>query len=242
MVRIAICDDQDIFQGTIKNKLNLLLKKECIKAQIDCYDSGDKLIKFLKENKGIYDILFLDILMSDINGLDVAQEIRTFDNRMQIIFLTSSSDYILQGYDVEALGYLIKGQEDKKLEEVLLKAIEKTDKNYDDYIMIKSGSFIRTICLKNIEFIEVRNRTITINTDDETIEFNGKMEDMQNELLCKNFILTHRSYLVNVRKIKHIGTSSIELKSGKEVLLSRLRSKGVKKAYLDYIFEYNKEE
>lgn len=123
MVRIAICDDQDIFQGTIKNKLNLLLKKECIKAQIDCYDSGDKLIKFLKENKGIYDILFLDILMSDINGLDVAKEIRTFDNRMQIIFLTSSSDYILQGYDVEALGYLIKGQEDKKLEEVLLKAI-----------------------------------------------------------------------------------------------------------------------
>ncbi len=66
--------------------------------------------------------------MSDINGLDVAKEIRTFDNRMQIIFLTSSSDYILQGYDVEALGYLIKGQEDKKLEEVLLKAIEKTDK------------------------------------------------------------------------------------------------------------------
>ena len=96
--------------------------------------------------------------------------------------------------------------------------------------------------MKNIEFIEVRNRTITINTDYETIDFNGKMEDMQNELLCKNFILTHRSYLVNVRKIKHIGTSSIELKSGKEVLLSRLRSKGVKKAYLDYIFEYNKEE
>ncbi|WP_291651035.1 LytTR family DNA-binding domain-containing protein [Clostridium sp.] len=242
MVKVAICDDQYIFQETIRNKLNLLLKKEFIKAEIDCYDSGKKLIEYLKVNKNTYDILFLDILMNDINGVDVAKEIRTFDSRIQIIFLTSSSDYILQGYDVEALGYLIKGQEDKKLEEVFLKAIKKVDKNFDDYLILKSGNYIRTVYLKEIEFIEVRNRTLTINAGDETIDFNGKMEDMQNELLCKNFILTHRSYLVNLRKIKHISTSSIELKSGKEVLLSRLRSKEVKKAYLDYIFEYNKEE
>src|SRR5690606_19845266 len=99
------------------------------------------------------------------------------------------------------------------------------------------GNSIRTIHIKEIEFIEVRNRTITIHTVDESIDFNGKMEDIEKRLKNKNFILTHRSYLVNITKIKDINTSTVKLVCGKEVLLSRLRSKAVKKAYLDYIFE-----
>lgn len=237
MVRIAVCDDQYIFQETIKNKLKLLCKKESMDVEIDCYSSGKELLEYLKRDICIYDILFLDILMNDINGIETAKRIRSFDSRIQIIFITSSSDYMLDGYDVEASAYLIKGQEDKKLKEIFMRAINKINKNYKDYLLINLGNSIRTIHIKEIEFIEVRNRTITIHTVDESIDFNGKMEDIEKRLKNKNFILTHRSYLVNITKIKDINTSTVKLVCGKEVLLSRLRSKAVKKAYLDYIFE-----
>ncbi|EOR28190.1 Response regulator of the LytR/AlgR family protein [Clostridium sartagoforme AAU1] len=92
MVRIAVCDDQDIFQETIKNKLKLLCKKESMDVEIDCYSSGKELLEYLKRDVCIYDILFLDILMDDINGIETARRIRSFDSRIQIIFITSSSN------------------------------------------------------------------------------------------------------------------------------------------------------
>lgn len=240
MIRIAICDDQDLFREIIKEKIFRVCRNENIKIKIDCYKSGNDLIKTLKKDNFVYDILFLDILMNEIDGIETAKEIRKFDNRMQIIFCTSSSEYILQGYEVEAIGYFIKGEDDTKLREILKRAIEKTNRIYDEYILINLKNSIRTIYLKDIEFIEISNRTLSIHTTNEIIDFNGKMQEMLDRLKDKNFILTHRSYLVNISKIKDITPTSVIVKSGKEILLSRLRSKLVREAYLEYIFLENR--
>lgn len=242
MIRIAICDDQDVFREKIKEKIYRICRNENIEIQIDFYKSGKDLVNSLKENNFVYDILFLDILMNEINGIETAREIRSFDSRIQIIFCSSSSDYILQGYDVEALGYLIKGEEDIKFKELLMRAIEKIHRTYEEYILINLKNTVRTIYLKDIEFIEVFNRKISIHTTKEVIEFNGKMQHMIEILKDKNFIQTHRAYLVNISKIKDISTNTIRVKSGKEILLSRLRSKEVKEAYLDYVFSENNRE
>lgn len=239
MIKIAICDDQDIFLEIIKDKVVRVCKGENIEVEIDCYKSGEELIKNLKKDSLVYDILFLDILMKETNGIDIAKEIRTFDSRMQIIICTSSKDYILQGYEVEAIGYFIKDEEDSVLSNILKRAIKKTNRIYEEYILINLKNSIRTIYVKDIEFVEVSNRTISIHTDKEIIDFNGKMQEMMDKLKNKNFILTHRSYLVNIAKIKDIEGTSITVKSGKEILLSRLRSKEVRKAYLDYVILEN---
>lgn len=235
MIRIAICDDQEIFLEIIKEKVYRVCKFENLEIEIDCYKSGKDLIENLKKDNFVYDILFLDILMKETNGIDTAKEIRKFDSRLQIILCTSSKDYILQGYEVEAIGYFIKDEDDSVLYNILKRAIKKSNRISEEYILINLKNSIKTIYLKDIEFVEVCNRTITIHTDNEVIDFNGKMQEMMDKLKNKNFILTHRSYLVNIGKIKDIEGTSITVKSGKEILLSRLRSKEVKKAYLDYI-------
>ena len=235
MIKIAICDDQDIFLETIKEKVYRVCKCENIEIEIDCYKSGEDLIENLKKDNIVYDILFLDILMKETNGIDTAKEIRKFDSRLQIILCTSSKDYILQGYEVEAIGYFIKDEDDSVLYKILKRAIKKINRISEEYILINLKNSIRTIYLKDIEFVEVCNRTISIHTDKEIIDFNGKMQEMMDKLKNKNFILTHRSYLVNIAKIKDIEGTSITVKSGKEILLSRLRSKEVRKAYLDYV-------
>lgn len=242
MIKIAICDDQYIFREIMKEKIYKLCKNENIEIDIDCYKSGNDLIKTLKRDTIVYDILFLDILMNEIDGIETAKEIRKFDSRMQIIFCTSSKDYILQGYDVEAIGYLMKDEDDTRLLEILKRAIKKTNRIYEEYVLLNLKNFIRTVYLKDIEFIEVTNRTLSVHTDKEIIEFNGKMQEMIDKLKDKNFILTHRSYLVNISKIKDITPSTIILKSGKEILLSRLRSKVVREVYLDYILSESGEK
>lgn len=241
MIKIAICDDQDIFLEIIKEKIYRVCKSDNIEIVIDCYNSGDELIKNLKKDTLVYDILFLDILMNELDGIETAKEIRKFDSRVQIILCTSSKDYILQGYEIEAVGYFMKDEDDAILSNILKRAIKKTNRLYEEYILINLKNSIRTVYLRDIEFVEVSNRTISIHTDKEVIDFNGKMQEMMDKLKDKNFILTHRSYLVNIAKIKDIEATSITLKSGKDILLSRLRSKEVKQAYLDYILLENGE-
>lgn len=242
MIKAAICDDQDIFREIMQEKIYRVCRDEGIEIEIDRYKSGNDLIENLKKDNFVYDILFLDILMNGINGIETAKEIRKFDSRMQIILCTSSKDYILEGYEVEAVGYFLKDEDDERLLKIFKRAIKKTNRNYEEYVLLNLKNSIRTVYLKDIEFIEVTNRTLSVHTKNEIIEFNGKMQEMIDKLKDKNFILTHRSYLVNISKIKDITQSTIRLKSGKEILLSRLRSKVVREAYLDYILSENGEK
>lgn len=236
MIKIAICDDQDIFREIMQEKISTVCRNDGIEIEIDCYKSGNDLIKNLKKDNFVYDILFLDILMNGIDGIETAKEIRKFDSRIQIILCTSSKDYILEGYEVEAIGYFLKDEDDDRLLKIFKRALKKTNRIYEEYVLLNLKSSIRTVYLKDIEFIEVTNRTLSVHTKNEIIEFNGKMQEMIDKLKDKNFIQTHRSYLVNISKIKDITQSTIILKSGKEILLSRLRSKVVREAYLEYIF------
>lgn len=236
MIKIAVCDDEKIFRDDCCNRINLFCKIEIIDAVVDIYNSGTDILNSLRRDKKIYDIIYLDIIMDDMSGIDVAREIRKFDLEVKIIFVSISNDYILDGYDVMASNYLIKDNKMEKFNYVLNKAIETIDYNSREYLLISNVNLIRRVELRKIEFIEVLNRTLTVHTEDEIISFNGKIIDIVKKLNCNNFILTHRSYLVNLAKIGEISTSKVKLMSGKEVLLSRLRSRGVKKSYLKFLF------
>lgn len=169
MIKAAICDDQDIFREIMQEKIYRVCRDEGIEIEIDCYKSGNDLIENLKKDNFVYDILFLDILMNGINGIETAKEIRKFDSRMQIILCTSSKDYILEGYEVEAVGYFLKDEDDERLLKIFKRAIKKTNRNYEEYVLLNLKNSIRTVYLKDIEFIEVTNRTLSVHTKNGSI-------------------------------------------------------------------------
>ena len=105
MLTIGICDDEKEIREKIKNVVEKTMFDDDRDYRIKTFSSGEEL---LQENVGEIDILFLDILMGDINGMDTARKIRENDKNMEIIFITSLVDYISDGYEVRAYRYLLK--------------------------------------------------------------------------------------------------------------------------------------
>lgn len=233
-MKIAICDDEKIHVEFLCD----MLYKQFNDKDIDIYtfEDGNKLISLIQEGN-YFDIIFLDIMMPKINGMDVAKQIKEIKPELKFCFLTSSPDFVFDGYDLDAINYLIKPISFNKLNKVMEKCFMK-DK-FSNLFVIKNKNSIQKIDLNYVEYFEIIGRIVTayinINGKKSTIEFYYKMLNLANELKDKNFVKSHRSVLVNVKYISQINDSSIMLNSGQEIILSRNSINNVKKMFSEYL-------
>ena len=116
-LRIAVCDDSPIFLNKTKTYIETWSANTGHAVQIFTYDNGDALIEAHKDCH--MDIIFLDIIMPLLNGMDTARELRQHDRAVQIIFLTSSPEFALESYEVRAQGYILKPVSQEKLSKEL---------------------------------------------------------------------------------------------------------------------------
>ena len=123
MLLIAICDDNEDDRQSLYHTLENFLNTKGIQARLFPYDSPNKLNSLIENKSFRFDIIFLDIIMGDMNGMECARFIRQQDKLVKIIFLTNSTDYVFEGYDVKATGYLIKPIKTDQLNKVLNQAI-----------------------------------------------------------------------------------------------------------------------
>lgn len=117
MLRIAVCDDSPVFLEKAVNLIRHWVDQSGISAEIYSFDNGDDLID--KNATMRMDIVFLDIIMPMLNGMDTARELRQKDTAVRIIFLTSSPEFALESYEVKAQGYLLKPVGYEKIKEIL---------------------------------------------------------------------------------------------------------------------------
>lgn len=235
-MNIAICDDEQIFRNELKNILLKVSIQKNTNFNIDSFMCGEELIQHLEGNSTKYDLIFLDIIMKDLNGIDTAKYIRSIDKNAQIVFLTSSIEFALQGYDVKALNYLIKPA---KYESVLknINEVSNDDANKEFYTF-KINHTIYKIALRNINYFEVTNRLININCIENAYDkssFYKKLDDVADELKDFDFIRCHRSYLVNLKNITSISNDEVIFKNGDKALVSRKYRKSLKEDFLNYI-------
>ncbi|MCC0650400.1 response regulator, partial [Clostridioides sp. ZZV15-6598] len=149
MVRIAICEDEKETQCLIEEYLDNILKTMNIEYEVQKYSSGEDLLEgSLKD----IDILLLDILMEQMNGMDTARKIREVDNKMEIIFITSLIDYVQEGYEVRAYRYLLKPIELEELKKHILACIKDIETNKSNYVVIKNKSNTYKIYLNEIKY------------------------------------------------------------------------------------------
>lgn len=233
-MKIAICDDEKIHTEYLCD----MIYKNFNYVNIDIYtfSDGNKLIDAIKIGE-YFDIIFLDIIMPNFNGIDIARKIKEIKPELKFCFLTSTPDFVFDGYDLDAVNYLMKPINIDKLKKVIEKIMVKDETS--DLFVIKNKNSIQKVDLKYVEYFEIIGRIVTayinINGNQSTIEFYYKMSDLVNELTPKGFIKSHRSILVNVRHIDRINDSNIILNSGKEIILSRNNLNDVKKAFTEYL-------
>lgn len=226
-MNIAICDDEKNIRELLEDKV----KKLYPNAKIICFSSGEELL-LLKEH---IDILLLDIQMPEIDGMETAIELRKKDKNMILIFVTAAEEYVFQAFDVGAFHYIVKPINDERFAQILSKAVkelgpkrEDNCKNEDKYLMINSGGVHIRVMLEDIVYAEVFNRKIVIHKMDESIEYYGKMSDLE-ALAGDDFFRSHRAYLVNLKYVEKYDASTIYLEKGNVIMAKQNYPEFVKK-------------
>ena len=230
-MRIAICDDEKNIRELIGKKVTTLYPE----AEITFYQSGEEL---LLSDKHI-DILFLDIQMSGRNGMETARELRKKGKKVIIIFVTAVEEYVFQAFDVGAFHYIVKPIDDAKFNAVLQMAVDevksrstKERASEERYVMINNSGVHTKVILDEIVYAEVFNRKIVIHKMNETIEYYGKMSDLE-ELAGDNFFRPHRAYLINFKYVEKYDATTIYLEKG-NVLMAKQNYPEFVKKYMKY--------
>ncbi|MBO4920761.1 MAG: response regulator transcription factor [Lachnospiraceae bacterium] len=228
-MRIAVCDDEERFLTDIKDHIYEIYNS--MDVVVDCFTSGKNLINSF--DKQSYDLVFLDIEMPEIDGLTLAKMLREKSNELNIVFLTGHIEYALEGYEVNALRYLTKPVKKDKMLEVLHYVSEKLTKNHKLKIRVDGEDTF--IDVNDIVYFEAQNQYIMIYTKTGEYLVRYNISDYENELVKDGFFRTHRSYLVNLSKVKKIGKAEVIMEGDKEVPVSRNTVKALKEALYSYI-------
>lgn len=235
MLRIAICDDDDKCVADTKHKLESWSAATSAPIEIHCFDNGDALIG--KSNMLKFDIVFLDIIMPLLNGIDTAKEMRDKDKTVKIIFLTSSPEFALQSYTVKATDYCIKPVAYEQLKEVMDECQAFFRKEPENLTLKTIGGY-QKIYLHDIEYIEAQNkRVFFFLSSGKTIEVVQPLYSFENQLSeSKGFFKCHRSYLVYIPNVDYFSTVEIKTKSGCNVPIARGYAKYFQEAYFSVMF------
>lgn len=205
MVRIALCDDNDIEREILKNIIESIFKSMGDEGAIFEFSSGEKLCRIY--SKGDFDIIFLDIHMKQLDGIETGRAIRDKDAKVEIVYATSSEEYLKEGYNIHALSYLTKPYDVKKVKETLeyyykKNGIDKREKNELLDISIQQKKiYIRQ---KDIMWLESMGRVVSIYCRDDVFRVYARLNDLEKKLNEKRFLRCNQSYIVNIMYVKDV--------------------------------------
>ncbi len=218
ILKIAVCDDLTEDRSYIEKMVRAWANDTDEPVEISSFPSAEAFL-FAYEEKKDYTILLLDIEMGGMDGVALAKEIRAVDPAVQIVFVTGYSDYIAEGYEVEALHYLLKPVREEKLQEVLSRALQKYRENERMIALELSGS-MELLPLREIRYLEVfRNYTTVHAGHDYTVK--KTLAEFEKELADRRFYRVSRSLLVNLLQVRSVSREKIILKSGEAIPLPR---------------------
>lgn len=136
LVRISIVEDEEQLHNYYRKILEAWGEANGVRLSLTYVRSSEEfLFKYDKQN--IFDIIFLDVWMNDMNGMELAREIRKFDQNVQIVFLTGNQEYVFEGYEIGAVRYLVKPIDESKLTQALDACMEKIREHAEDYLTIR---------------------------------------------------------------------------------------------------------
>lgn len=238
MVKIAFCDD-DL---SVLNEIRVLLDRYRVERnqEID-YTAFHSPLDLLAEiERGTrFDVLFLDVIMPGETGIDVAAEIRNYDNDVKIIFLTSSAEFAVQSYTVGAYFYQLKPIWAESFFRLMDSVLSVCEKEQTSSLILRCKTGITRIELRRLEYCEVIHRTLFIHlTSGKVLESVGSLDELSKQLApYGSFLRPHRSYLVNLEYVQTLSYHAITMSCLTEIPIPRGKYNEIKNAFLEYAFQ-----
>lgn len=230
-MRIAICDDERIHSSVLERIIKqwAAFQEEVVKVRL--YDSGEAFMKDF--DRGVkFDVVFLDIQMGGISGIDLAKHIREWDMSIMIVFCTNFRDYVFEGYEVSALRYLIKPIKERKCIETLNVISEACKKKQTGHFTVKTETTTHRIAKSDIVHISSSGHYLYAHTFDAAYKFRGKLTQIEEDFAPPMYTKCNRGILINLAHVNCITRETVTMTNQEELPVSRNYYEDLNRCYL----------
>ncbi|CAM3602958.1 LytTR family DNA-binding domain-containing protein [Erysipelothrix urinaevulpis] len=236
MINIYLCDDNEEVIAQTKEMIQKNSLENNLSITLSTFKRAEDMLFHMDDRRDIPDIIFLDIFMDKINGMETARKLRDDGYDGEIIFLTTSHDFVFEAFDVRSFHYLVKQElSNERFKEVFLKVVEEVDQNQDKYFDCSMGAEVRKIPMKDITYFAIYRRVMRVYYLSDFFEFYETMDNLTKQLEGQGFARTHRAYLVNLRHVAVFKKDTLLLTDGSEIPIGKTYLSDLKKEFNDYV-------
>lgn len=231
MIRIALVDDDIKHISLLKSYIEKCSKEENLSFEIWEFSNG---LNFLDEYDGNLDVVFLDIEMPHLDGIETAKKIRQKAPSLGIVFVTNMAQYAIKGYEVNAIDFIVKPVEYFVFTDKLKKAIRFSDRNREKEIIIETDNSVSRLRVSQIVYVEKDKNYLLYHTKEGAYRMRGTMLSVEEVLTPEGFTKCNSGCIVNLRYVTRVERDSL-LVDGYVLPVSRQRRKAVKEDFMKYI-------
>lgn len=227
IIRVGVVEDDAVGTQRVLDHLRRYQDEHGVTFEVRTFRDGRDIVRGYRPD---FDVIFLDIQMEHLNGLEAARRIRTVDADVALIFVTNMAQYAIKGYEVDALSYLVKPVPYFAFSQQLKRSIDRARRvDTDSIVLAASGGSLARVPLTDIVYIESIRHRIVVHTIDRVYAFTGTLKAFETDLSGKGFFRSNNCYLVNLRHVTAVNQSSCVLLGDVELAVSRPR----RRAFLD---------
>lgn len=228
--KIAIVEDQESDLQNVRNCLDRIAEEKNIAFQVFAFSSAER---FLENYCPDYDIVFMDIMLPALNGMEAAKRLRKIDTKVLLLFLTNMSDYAIKGYEVDAVGYVMKPVTYYSLAMHMGNILRKIDTSHDVSVAVRTQDGLRVLSGRDLYYIAVCDHNLIFHTAEGILTSYGTLSEREKELAGCGFARCSSWTLVNLKYVEAIYKDEIVV-AGEHIRVSRNK----KKAFLDAFSEF----
>lgn len=240
-MKLAIIEDEQTHRELLSNYLQEWGTERSVSLCGRGFPNAESFL-FVWEEERDFDVLFVDIQMKEMNGMEMARKIRQQDPDIAIVFTTGIADYMEEGYEVEALHYLLKPLSRKKLFQCMDKVLKRSSR--EEFILIQAGEELQKLAVERVMYVEARGHGCVVEYVPRAgeivqIEASESISELEKKLEKYGFVKCHRSYLCRIGSIQRIDRTELVLDDGSRIPVSRRLYSQVNRAFIQYFRREN---
>lgn len=235
MLHVAICDDDKVLLENLSREVELWAKEEQVVCSVELFATADAFLFSWEEEKDI-EVLLLDIEMPGMDGMELAKKLRQKGERLSIIFVTGNPDFALEGYDLEAVSYLVKPVKRDRLCAALNRAARQSGGREAILVPIAAGE-VEKVYVSDLCLLESRDHeTVLSMRDGRSIVCKEPLRQLEQELGKKAdaFFKPHRSYMINLGYVERMTRKDVQMEDGTLIPIARGKREELNQAYMRY--------
>ncbi len=229
MILIAIVDDDRQERQALENCIERYLDETDTAHLIHRFDGG---VEFIR-SRTVYDIVFMDIQLGDMDGLDAARFLRIVNKDAKLIFVTHMAQLAIRGYEVSAMDFILKPVDRLTIDRVMDRALSSVEKDKGSFFALKTPQGVFSLSSRSIYYVEVYDHDLVYHTEQGDYKVRGRLGEVKDMLEDRFFIQCSRSYLVNVRHVQSLHSDHLMV-NGIKIQIAKSHHKELEEMFIDY--------